>query len=82
VTDPAVQANEALDRLARTLAAGGMAWPEVVDGVVYVADLKTAPPIVAAMAARFGGRLPVGTVVGSGLVSPDGRVEIMLTAGK
>jgi enamine deaminase RidA (YjgF/YER057c/UK114 family) len=40
-----------------------------------------ADPVVAAMQATMGGT-PTVTVVGSGLVSPDGRVEIMLVAGK
>ena len=49
---------------------------------MYLTDLATAPDVLKVFAARTGGRLPAGTLVGTGLVSPEGRVEIMLTAGK
>jgi enamine deaminase RidA (YjgF/YER057c/UK114 family) len=44
--------------------------------------MADAPEVLKVFAARSGGRLPAGTLVGTGLVSPEGRVEIMLTAGK
>jgi pyruvate-formate lyase-activating enzyme len=62
--------------------AGGHGWPDVVESVVYVTDMAAAPEALRVFAARSGGRLPVGTLVGTGLVSPEGRVEIMLTALK
>lgn len=80
--DAMSQTGETLTRLERTLTAGGLAWTHVVDSVVYVTDVSSAAAVLAAMQTRTGGRLPVGTVVGSGLMSPDGRVEIMLTAGR
>jgi len=81
-SDAASQTAETLNRLERTLAAGGFGWPHVTDSVVYVTDMSTASAVVEAFKTRAGGRLPVGTLVGTGLVNPDGRVEIMLTAGK
>ena len=54
----------------------------MTDSVVYVTDTSTATAVVEIFKTRAGGRLPVGTLVGTGLMSPDGRVEIMLTAGK
>jgi 2-iminobutanoate/2-iminopropanoate deaminase len=81
-SDAASQTGETLNRLERTLAAGGFGWPHVTDSVVYVTDMLTAAAVVETFKTRAGGRLPVGTLVGTGLMSPDGRVEIMLTAGK
>jgi len=54
----------------------------VIDSTVYVTHVATAGAVVQALKTRAGGTLPAGTVVGSALVSPDGFVEIMLTAAK
>jgi len=54
----------------------------VGESIVYVTDMDAAPDVLKVFAARAGGRLPAGTLVGTGLVSPEGRVEIMLTASK
>jgi enamine deaminase RidA (YjgF/YER057c/UK114 family) len=78
----AAQTDETLNRLERTMTAAGHGWPGVVESVVYVTDVAAAPEVLSAFAARVGGRLPVGTLVGTGLVSPEGRVEIMLTSSK
>lgn len=81
--DVTAQTGETLARLGRTLEAAGFRWADAFDSTVYVTDVKTAGDVAAllrAKAARPGGL--AGTVVGSGLVSADGRVEIMLTAGK
>jgi len=81
-SDVASQTAETLNRLERTMAHAGFGWPHVTDSVVYVTDMSTAAAVVETFKTRAGGRLPVGTLVGTGLMSPDGRVEIMLTAGK
>ncbi len=78
----APQAAEALGRLERTMARAGFGWPQVLDSVVYVTDLSDAATALEAFRVRAGGRLPAGTLVGTGLMSPAARVEIMLTAGK
>jgi len=80
--DPAVQAREILARLGRTIALGGAQWSNVIDSVVYVTDLGNAPAVLDAFRAQVGQALPVGTLVVAGLVSPEGRAEIMLTTGK
>lgn len=80
--DAVAQTNETLARLERTMALAGVGWPQVVDTVVYVTDVSKAGPILEAVQARSGGRLPSGALVGAGLVSTEGLVEIMLTAGR
>jgi 2-iminobutanoate/2-iminopropanoate deaminase len=80
--DAASQTAETLNRLDRTMTAAGFRWPDVGESIVYLTDMADAPEVLKVFAARTGGRLPVGTLVGTGLVSPEGRVEIMLTAGK
>jgi len=80
--DAASQAAETLNRLGRTITAAGFGWPDVADSIVYVTDMSDAPGVLKAFAEKTGGRRPAGTLIGTGLVSPEGRVEIMLTAGK
>jgi 2-iminobutanoate/2-iminopropanoate deaminase len=79
--DTLAQTKETLARLGRTMATAGFAWPHVVDAIVYVTDVTQAAAVTAAMQVTMGHMPPV-TVVGSGLMSPDGKVEIMLVAGK
>jgi len=81
-SDAAGQTTETLNRLDRTMAAAGFGWADVGESIVYVTDMAAAPGVLKVFAARAGGRLPVGTLVGTGLVSPEGRVEIMLNASK
>ena len=80
--DAMAQMTETLNRLDRTLTAAGFGWADVTESVVYLTDVSAAPAVQLGIAARTRGRMPAGTVVGTGLVNPDGRVEIMLTAGK
>ncbi|MCX6539774.1 MAG: heme-binding domain-containing protein [Acidobacteria bacterium] len=80
--DAALQAREILARLGRTIALGGAQWSNVIESVVYVTDLGKAPAVLNAFRAQVGPALPVGTLVVSGLVSPGGLAEIMLTTGK
>jgi 2-iminobutanoate/2-iminopropanoate deaminase len=80
--DVSAQTTETLNRLERTMASAAFGWADVDESIVYVTDMSAAPDVLKVFAARTGGRLPAGTLVGTGLVSPDGRVEIMLTASK
>ena len=80
--DAASQTTETLNRLDRTMTAAGFGWPDVGESIVYLTDMADAPEVLKVFAAMSGGRLPAGTLVRTGLVSPEGRVEIMLTAGK
>jgi len=81
-SDAGAQTAETLDRLERTMTAAGFGWPDVAESIVYVTDISAAPGILKVFAEKSGGRLPAGTLVGTGLVSPEGRVEIMITAAK
>lgn len=76
------QTAETLARLERTMALGGFAWSNVYDSVIYVTDARSVDAVARALAAKTGGTLPAGTAVVTGLVSVEGVVEIMLTAGK
>jgi enamine deaminase RidA (YjgF/YER057c/UK114 family) len=82
-SDVTGQTTETLNRLQRTMTAAGFGWSDALDAVVYVTDVALAPEVMKVLASRVAGHLmPAGAVVGAGLVSPEGRVEIMLTAGK
>jgi reactive intermediate/imine deaminase len=81
-SDAGAQTAETLNRLERTMTAAGFGWSDVAESIVYVTDMSAAPGILKLFAEKSGGRLPAGTLVGTGLVSPEGRVEIMLTASK
>ena len=81
-SDAAGQTAETLNRLERTMKAAGFGWPDVAESVVYVTDMSAVPEVLKVLSARAGGRTPPGTLVGTGLVSPEGRVEIMLNAIK
>ncbi len=81
-TDLAAQTQETLARLERTMTLAGYSWSNVIDSTVYVTDISTADAVVRALAAKTGAARVSGTVAGTGLVSPDGVVEIMLTAAK
>jgi len=80
--DARLQTREILARLGRTMALGGARWSDVIDSVVYVTNIGKAPAVLDAFRAQVGPALPVGTLVISGLVSPEGLAEIMLTTGK
>lgn len=78
----AAQTRATLEKLRRTLAAAGALPADVVEAVVYVTDLKFLPDVDREYQAFFGSHAPARTTLRSGLVAPDGLVEIMLTAVK
>jgi enamine deaminase RidA (YjgF/YER057c/UK114 family) len=82
--DVASQTTETLNRLERTMASAGFRWQDVAESVIYVTDVNDARSVLEIFEARAGRRawMGAGVVVGTGLVSPEGRVEIMLTASK
>jgi reactive intermediate/imine deaminase len=80
--DAAGQTRETLARLGRTLKAAGFDWGDVVDAVVYLPNLKDFAPMNAAYREVFAKAFPARSTVEAGLVSPDGLVEIMMTAVK
>jgi reactive intermediate/imine deaminase len=80
--DARAQARETLARIGRTLTASGFGWGDVVDGVVYLTDVKDFPAMNEAYREVFTRDFPSRATVIAGLVAPDGLVEIMFVASK
>ncbi len=75
------QTRATLAKLGRTLAAAGASPADVGEAIVYVTDLKYLPDVDREYDAFFtSSNRPSRTTIRSGLVAPDGLVEIMLTA--
>jgi 2-iminobutanoate/2-iminopropanoate deaminase len=69
-------------RIGRTLKAAGFGWGDVVDAVVYITDVKNFPAMNEGYREIFTKDFPARATVETGLVAPDGLVEIMFTAVK
>lgn len=80
--DTTAQTRETLARIARTLKAAGFRWSDVVEGLVYLSDVKSFSAMNEAYREVFSADFPARTTVGAELVAPDGLVEIMFTAVK
>lgn len=80
--DAAAQTREMMARIGRTLEAGGHTWNDVGEAFLYVTDLAAADAVIGEAAKVFPNGLPAGLVIGTGLVAPDGLVELMVTAAK
>jgi len=80
--DTTAQTRELLARVGRTLKAAGFDWGNVVDGVVYITDVKNFTAMNAGYRSVFTKDFPARATVRTGLVAPDGLVEIMFTAVK
>jgi enamine deaminase RidA (YjgF/YER057c/UK114 family) len=80
--DLAGQTRAALARIARTFHAAGFDWQDVVDGTVYITDMKNMNAINEAYREIFVRDFPARVAVEAGLMSPDALVEIMFTAAK
>jgi enamine deaminase RidA (YjgF/YER057c/UK114 family) len=80
--DTKAQTRGALERLGRTLEAGGFGWNDVVEGTVYLTDLRDFAVMNEVYRSFFPSRLPARATVETGLVSPEGLVEIAMTAVK
>ena len=76
------QTKELMARIERTLKAAGYGWNDVVDGIVYITDLKYYDPMNAAYRAFIAKDFPARATVKTGLVGADGLVEIMFVASK
>jgi reactive intermediate/imine deaminase len=79
-TDPAAQTRETLARIRKALEAAGCSPADVVDGIVYLTDLKNYAAMNDAYRAFFERSFPARATVGTGLVAQGGLVEIMFTA--
>jgi len=80
--DMTAQTKETLTRIGRTLKAAGYDWTHVVDGVVYITDVQNFQAMNTGYRTTFTKDFPARATVGTGLVAPDGLVEIMFTAVK
>jgi 2-iminobutanoate/2-iminopropanoate deaminase len=76
------QTKETLARLGRTLEAAGFGWKDVVEATVYLPDLANAAAMNEAYRAALPPPYPARATIEAGLVSPEGLVEIMMTAIK
>ena len=76
------QTVEILNRVGRTLKAAGYDWSNVVDGIVYVTDVKNFDAMNTGYRTVFTKDFPARATVRTGLVSADGLVEIMFVAAK
>lgn len=82
IGNPEAQTREIMARVERTMKAAGYTWTDVVDGIVYITDLKYYDPMNAAYRAAIGKDFPARATVRTGLVGSDGLVEIMFVASK
>jgi 2-iminobutanoate/2-iminopropanoate deaminase len=80
--DAKAQSQRTLAALGRGLKAAGFDWPQVVEGLVYLTDVKHYAAMNEAYRAQISQDFPARATVVTGLVAPDGVVEIMLTAVK
>jgi len=80
--DLKAQTRETLARIERTLKAAGFDKEHVVDGIVYITDVKSFSAMNEAYREVFNKDFPARATVEAGLVSPDGLIEIMFTAVK
>ena len=76
------QTVELLNRVGRTLKAAGYDWTNVVDGIVYITDVKNFDAMNAGYRTIFTKDFPSRATVRTGLVNADGLVEIMFVAAK
>jgi enamine deaminase RidA (YjgF/YER057c/UK114 family) len=69
-----------LTRIGKTLDLAGASPADVVDSLVYLTDVGGFAAMNAEYRPFFVKEFPARTTVGTGLVVPDGLVEIMVTA--
>jgi reactive intermediate/imine deaminase len=76
------QTVEMLARIGRTLKATGFDWTNVVDGIVYITDVKNFDAMNRGYRTIFTKDFPARATVRTGLVAADGLVEVMFVAAK
>ena len=76
------QTIELMARVARTMKAAGFDWGNVVDGIVYITDVKNFEAMNKGYRTIFSKDFPARATVRTGLVAADGLVEIMFVAAK
>jgi reactive intermediate/imine deaminase len=76
------QTVEIMNRVGRTLKAAGYDWADVVDGIVYITDVKNFDAMNKGYRTILSKDFPARATVRTGLVNADGLVEIMFVASK
>jgi reactive intermediate/imine deaminase len=80
--DAGAQTRETLRRIRQALEAAGCSPTDVVDAVVYLTDLKNYAAMNDVYRPFFERDFPARATIQTGLVAPEGLVEIMVTAVK
>ena len=80
--DAEKQTIEIMNRVGRTLKVAGYDWSNVVDGIVYITDVKHFDAMNRGYRTIFTKDFPARATVRTGLVNADGLVEIMFVAAK
>lgn len=76
------QTVELMARIGRTLKVAGFDWSDVVDGIVYITEVNNFDAMNKGFRTIFTKDFPARATVRTGLVAPDGLVEIMFVAAK
>ena len=82
IGDAEAQTIEIMNRVERTLKAAGYDWAQVVDGIVYITDVKHFDAMNRGYRTIFTRDFPARATVRTGLVNEAGLVEIMFVATK
>ncbi|HUR34317.1 MAG TPA: RidA family protein [Vicinamibacterales bacterium] len=80
--DVKAQSTEILNRVERTLKAGGFTMADIVDATVFMSDMTRFGDMNEIYRARFGGKFPARATVGIGPVGDDVLLEMMFVAVK
>ena len=76
------QARNALATIGKALAEGGFAVSDVVRVTYYIADAADWEPVGPVLGSVFGDIRPAATCIVAGLVTPEMKIEIEVTAFK
>ena len=82
IGDAEAQTIEIMNRVERTLKAAGYDWAQVVDGIVYITDVKHFDAMNRGYRTIFTKDFPARATIRTGLVNDTGLVEIMFVATK
>lgn len=80
--DADAQATNALATIAQALAEAGFAMSDVVRATYYITDPDDWAVVTPVLGTVFGDIRPAATCIVAGLVAPDMRIEIEVTAFK
>jgi enamine deaminase RidA (YjgF/YER057c/UK114 family) len=78
--DVAAQTKNALTVIERALEEGGFALTDVIRATYYISDAAYWEPIGPVLGAAFGAIRPAATCIVCGLVKPEMKIEIEVTA--